>query len=427
MNRDFICYQTIGKDSIFSKLADLIRRDEDDKISFSGDRTLLYECMAELVERASAGGFYGNLWHVHIAELIVNDENAYSLACERRGEIDGSVNDLVLMDMEKLREYFDYDFSGIIKKLGAPELPLIFDYRPDSADHSRYNKRIRDRICNLADELSRAADAKEMKAAVTAFYKDFGVGKLGLHKAFRDLEGEIIPIKNIRHVKLSDLVGYEIAKKKLVDNTDAFIEGKPSNNCLLYGDAGTGKSTCIKAIANEYYDKGLRIIEVYRHQFKDLNHIIDQIKGRNYRFIIYMDDLSFEDFETEYKYLKAVIEGGLEKKPENLLMYATSNRRHLIKESFSDKKSLSDEGDIHRNDTVQEKLSLADRFGVSIYFGRPSYNEYQNIVITLAQRAGLDISEEELLAEARKWEMAHSGLSGRTASQFIDYLLGLSC
>ena len=190
------------------------------------------------------------------------------------------------------------------------------------------------------------------------------------HKAFRVEHHEngagIVPITNIAHVHLDDLVGYELAKKKLVENTEAFVEGRAANNCLLFGDAGTGKSSSIKAIINQYYDKGLRMIEIYKHQFGDLQSVIAQIKNRNYKFIIYMDDLSFEEFEIEYKYLKAVIEGGLEKKPQNVLIYATSNRRHLIRENFSDKEEVRE--DMHTSDTVQEKLSLVYRFGVSIYF-----------------------------------------------------------
>ncbi len=267
---------------------------------------------------------------------------------------------------------------------------------------------------------------EQMKDAVTEFYKEYGVGKFGLHKAFRiehTEEGvQICPILNIAHVKLSDLVGYEIPKKKLTENTEAFVEGRKANNCLLFGDAGTGKSSSIKAIANAYYEKGLRIIEVYKHQFQDLNEVIAQIKNRNYKFIIYMDDLSFEDFEIEYKYLKAVIEGGLEKKPDNVLIYATSNRRHLVRERFSDKEDRND--DLHTNDTVQEKLSLVARFGVTIYFGSPDKKQFQEIVKALAKRGGITMPEEELLLEANKWELAHGGLSGRCAQQFIDYLAG---
>ncbi|MBR1853025.1 MAG: ATP-binding protein, partial [Lachnospiraceae bacterium] len=203
---------------------------------------------------------------------------------------------------------------------------------------------------------------------------------------------------------------------------EAFVSGRKANNCLLFGDAGTGKSSCIKAIANAYYDRGLRVIEIYKHQFQDLNDVIAQIKNRNYKFIIYMDDLSFEDFEIEYKYLKAVIEGGLEKKPENVLIYATSNRRHLIRENYNDREEIRE--DMHTGDTVQEKLSLVSRFGVTIYFGAPTKKEFQQIVRELAKREGIVMPEEELLLEANKWELAHGGLSGRTAQQFIDYLLG---
>ena len=200
------------------------------------------------------------------------------------------------------------------------------------------------------------------------------------------------------------------------------MSGKKANNCLLFGDAGTGKSSSVKAIANQYYDRGLRIIEIYKHQFQDLNDVISQVKNRNYKFIIYMDDLSFEDFEIEYKYLKAVIEGGLEKKPENVLIYATSNRRHLVREKFSDKEERRD--DLHAGDTVQEKLSLVSRFGVTIFFCAPDKKQFQQIVETLAGRYGIMMDREELLLAANKWELAHGGLSGRTAQQFIDYLLG---
>ena len=290
-----------------------------------------------------------------------------------------------------------------------------------------FNRRIRDRICDLSKSLGQAEDVDDFKQKITQFYKEFGVGKLGLHKAFRVEHPEhgdvqIVPITNIAHVHLDDLVGYEIAKKKLIDNTKAFVEGRKANNCLLYGDAGTGKSSSIKAILNQYYDQGLRMIEVYKHQFKDLNDVIAQIKNRNYKFIIYMDDLSFEEFEIEYKYLKAVIEGGLEKKPENVLIYATSNRRHLIRETFRDKADRDEE--LHTNDTVQEKLSLVARFGVTIYFGSPEKKEFQQIVRVLAERNGIQLPEEQLLLEANKWELSHGGLSGRTAQQFIDYLAG---
>ena len=224
---------------------------------------------------------------------------------------------------------------------------------------------------------------------------------------------------------LDDLIGYEIQKKKLVDNTEAFVQGRKANNCLLFGDSGTGKSTSIKAIINQYYEQGLRMIEIYKHQFKDLSAVISHVKNRNYKFIIYMDDLSFEEFEIEYKYLKAVIEGGLETKPDNVLIYATSNRRHLIKETWNDRDDVETDNGMHRSDTMQEKLSLVNRFGVTISYSRPSRNEFNDIVLGLAKKhPEIGLTEQELLAEANKWELSHGGVSGRTAQQFMNYLLG---
>ncbi len=387
---------------------------------------LLYDCIHRLLEMAGNHGFYGNLWHCYLSNLLVNNENSYSKACEIRGAVEGTINKAVLHDIIIFKELFDYDFSDMVKTLCVDGFELITDYISSDSESKVYNSRIRERICSLAVKFTQDHTPEEMKETLTEFYKDYGVGKFGLHKAFRvvrDEEGvKIVPIQNIAHVYLGDLVGYEIPKRKLIENTEAFVEGRKANNCLLFGDAGTGKSSSIKGIANEYYEKGLRIIEVYKHQFQDLNDVITQIKNRNYKFIIYMDDLSFEDFEIEYKYLKAVIEGGLEKKPKNVLIYATSNRRHLVREKFSDKEERRD--DLHAGDTVQEKLSLVARFGVTIFFAAPDKKEFQNIVRILAQRYGVKMPEEELMLEANKWELAHGGLSGRTAQQFIDYLLG---
>lgn len=395
----------------------------------SGDsrcRPLFYDCMHGLLEMASMHGFSGNLWHCYLTNLLVNNENSYSMACEMRGEVEGSINQLVMHDIGIYKEFFDFDFTEMMDVLKAPEFSVVVDYESPIRDSRRYSTKIRDRISRLAEQLAASDSVLEMKAVLTQFYREYGVGKFGLHKAFRVVHTEdgarIDPIRNISHVQLDDLIGYEIPKKKLTDNTDAFVAGRKANNCLLFGDAGTGKSTSVKAIANEYYDKGLRIIELYRHQFQDLNDVIAQVKNRNYKFIIYMDDLSFEEFETEYKYLKAVIEGGLEKKPNNVLIYATSNRRHLIRENYEDKEGRRE--DMHASDTVQEKLSLVYRFGVTIFFCGPDKKQYEEIVKGLAARYGITMEEETLLAEAGKWELSHGGLSGRTAQQFIDYLRG---
>ena len=426
--QELIVYKDFEKDegSLLYDMSWLMKHYQDDRENREDMAGLLYDCIHRLLEMAGNHGFYGNLWHCYLSNLLVNNENSYSKACEIRGAVEGTINKAVLHDIVILKELFDYDFSDMVRTLGVKDFDLITDYVSSDSESKVYNSRIRERICHLAVKFTQDHTPEEMKDTLTEFYKDYGVGKFGLHKAFRvahDEDGvKIVPIQNIAHVYLDDLVGYEIPKQKLIENTEAFVEGRKANNCLLFGDAGTGKSSSIKGIANEYYEKGLRIIEVYKHQFQDLNDVITQIKNRNYKFIIYMDDLSFEDFEIEYKYLKAVIEGGLEKKPKNVLIYATTNRRHLVREKFSDKEERRD--DLHAGDTVQEKLSLVSRFGVTIFFAAPDKKEFQNIVRVLAERYGVKLPEEELLLEANKWELAHGGLSGRTAQQFIDYLLG---
>lgn len=415
-------------------------------------RERFYGCVHSLLELAGTYGFHGNLWHCYLTHLLVIHENSYSQSCEMRGAIEGTVNEAVLHDMEIFKEFFDYDFAPMCGLMGMESFSVIEHYQGSALESRVYNSRICQRICELAVKLGQEAAPAGMKDTLTDFYREYGVGKFGLHKSFRIVHGageggtpgepgpgrmergmsgrmRIEPILNIAHVNLDDLVGYELQKKKLRDNTEAFVAGRKANNCLLFGDAGTGKSSCIKAIANEYYERGLRVIEVYKHQFQYLHDVISQIKGRNYKFIIFMDDLSFEDFEIEYKYLKAVIEGGLEKKPENVLIYATSNRRHLIRENYGDKTEdgrLSEvRQDMHTSDTVQEKLSLVYRFGVTIYFGAPDKKQFQGIVRALADRYGVDMEEDRLLSEANQWELSHGGLSGRTAQQFIDYIQGM--
>ena len=423
-----ILYRSFDEDEVLKDFTEMIEAVQNDTIARDQVfyRNLFYDALNRLVEMANRYGFSGNLWCNYLTYLLVNKENAFSTSCEIVGHVDGSINQMAKHDFVRFKELFDFDIRVFDQIFCSGDGAIICDYKNTDSPNKLFNQRIRDRIGELSVRLQHAETVDEFMEDMIQFYKDFGVGKLGLHKAFRigrvDGKVEIIPITNIAHVHLEDLVGYEIAKKKLIDNTEAFVQGRKANNCLLFGDAGTGKSSSIKGIRSQDYDQGLRIIEVYKHQFQDLNELIAQIKNRNYKFIIYMDDLSFEEFETEYKYLKAVIEGGLERKPDNILIYATSNRRHLIKETYRDKEDIRE--DMHTSDTVQEKLSLVYRFGVTIYFGAPDKKQFQKIVTTLAERYGVRMPEEQLLLEANKWELQHGGLSGRTAQQFIDYLLG---
>ena len=374
-------------------------------------------------------GFDKNLWHNYLTFILITNENPFSITCEKVGANDGSVNAFAKNDFQVFMNLFHYDFSKIEAQLGVNCFSVISDYKAIVKKELMYNKNVSEKVQALSEKLAAAKDVDEFFAHVTEFYRAYGVGMFGLNKAFRITgsdNGKVTfhPINNMDKVMLDDLIGYEIQKKKLVENTEAFVQGRKANNALLFGDSGTGKSTSIKAIVNEYYDQGLRMIEIYKHQFKDLSTVIADIKNRNYKFIIYMDDLSFEEFEIEYKFLKAVIEGGVETKPDNILIYATSNRRHLIKETWNDRSDMESANGLHRSDTIEEKLSLVNRFGCQINYSKPSQKEYFNIVVNLAKKNGLTMTEEELCAEANKWELSHGGISGRTAQQFINHCLG---
>ena len=422
-----VLYRNLGENSILMKLSGIFEDFDRGDCPNAELVARIYDQIKRLLDLATDYGFDTNLWHNYLAFILITNENSFSMTSEKVGANDGTVNYFAKNDFKIFKKLFDFDFSEIEEALDIDCFTIVNNYKAIGKKERMYNKNVSTKVQDISRAIEGAKDENDIFKIVTDFYKAYGVGMFGLNKAFRIVhptngDMQFVPINNTEDVRLDDLIGYEIQKQKIVENTEAFVAGRKANNALLFGDSGTGKSTTIKAIINEYYDQGLRMIEIYKHQFQDLNELIAQIKNRNYKFIIYMDDLSFEEFEIEYKYLKAVIEGGLEKRPDNILIYATSNRRHLIKEDYSDKEGTRQ--DMHTSDTVQEKLSLVYRFGVSIYFGAPDKKEFQKIVSTLAERYGVTLSEEELLAEANKWELSHGGLSGRTAQQFIDYLLG---
>jgi hypothetical protein len=424
-----ILYRDLGEDSILLKLSGIFEDFDLKRGSHAELTTRIYEQMKALLDLATQYGFDENLWHNYLTFILLTNENSFSMTSEKVGANDGTVNHFAKGDFAIFKKLFDFDFGPIEEALGIDCFTTVCHYHSIQKKERMYNKNVSEKVQAVSRRIEQAKDAEEIFRIVTDFYAAYGVGMFGLNRAFRikHLENgvEFLPINNTERVVLDDLIGYEIQKKKLVENTEAFIKGLPCNNVLLCGDAGTGKSTSIKALLNEYYDQGLRMIEIYKHQFQDLSSIIAQVKNRNYRFIIYMDDLSFEEFEIEYKYLKAVIEGGMETKPDNVLIYATSNRRHLIKETWNDRDDMQIDNGMHRSDTMQEKLSLVARFGVTIYYGKPSPKEYFTIVKELRKRyPSITCTDEELCAEANKWELSHGGISGRTAQQFINYMAG---
>lgn len=367
-----------------------------------------------LIKLAEKYNLSGNLFNSLLTNLLINNENSFTLALERKTEISPNLKNVVMEDFKIIYEMFNSDFSSLTLRYQE----LINNFIPSKPI---INQELFEVSNTLQTNLTACKNVEEFYDVLNSFFSIYGVGKYGLNKAFRYENNQICPIIHIGNGRLDQLIGYETQKQQLKQNTEAFLSGKKANNVLLYGDSGTGKSSSIKALLNEYYKDGLRMIEVYKHQFKYLPRIIQELQSRNYKFILFMDDLSFEEFEIEYKYLKAVIEGGLEKKPDNILIYATSNRRHLVKQTWSDRQ---DQDEININDAKQEKTSLSSRFGVKILYTHPNRQNYLNIIDGLAKQYDLKINQEELHQKALTWEIRHGGFSGRTAKQFINAMLG---
>lgn len=367
-----------------------------------------------LIKLAEKYNLSGNLFNSLLTNLLINNENSFTLALERKKDIAPNLKNVVMNDFKIIYEMFNSDFSS----LTSLHQDLINNFIPSKPI---INQELFEVSNTLQNNLTDCKNVEEFYNVLNTFFSIYGVGKYGLNKAFRYENEQICPIIHIGNGRLDQLIGYKTQKQQLKQNTEAFLAGKKANNVLLYGDSGTGKSSSIKALLNEYYKDGLRMIEVYKHQFKYLPRIIQELQSRNYKFILFMDDLSFEEFEIEYKYLKAVIEGGLEKKPDNILIYATSNRRHLVKQTWSDRQ---DQDEINVNDAKQEKTSLSSRFGVKILYTHPNRQNYLDIVDGLAKQYDLKIDQEELHQKALTWEIRQGGFSGRTAKQFINAMLG---
>ncbi len=423
-----LLYSDLGEDSILLSLADIVRDWDEENCGKDVLIRRTYAQIKRILDLSTICGFDGNLWHCYLTWVLMTNQNSFTLTCERVGASVGSVNHFAKNDFAVFRRLFNYDFAPMERDLGIDCFTTICRYHAIPKRERTYNHDISRQVRTLCQALEGAADEEEMFRLITDYYRQYGFGVFAMNRAFRIRRSgesvEFLPISNIDGVMLEDLLGYEQQKRELRQNTEAFLAGKHANNVLLYGDAGTGKSTSVKALINEYYDEGLRMIEIYKHQFGDLSAVLGQIKNRNYRFIIFIDDLSFEENEVEYKFLKAIIEGGVETRPDNVLIYATSNRRHLIRETWNDRTDMEHHGDIHRSDTMEEKLSLAARFGVAINYNAPTPKEFQNIVRVLAQRQGIRMDDKELMVKANAWEVRHGGFSGRTAQQFIHYLEG---
>ena len=368
----------------------------------SNDNDML---ISKLLEFGLSEGLSGNLYKKFILYTLIYNDNSYTRIIEKGLKTEGETS-YVDHDLKYFYDLYNKDIN----------VEEIKDFKLKSINGDKYLSKL---INYLYDNINDNT-YDTFKNAILDFYKTKGLSDMAVYKAFRVDDGRLKPIKNVLDVTFDDLIGYEEQKRLIKENTLNFINGKNYNNVLLYGDSGTGKSSSIKALLNEYFDLGLRIIEVYKHQMEEIPKIINKLKNRPYHYIIYMDDLSFEENEIEYKYLKSIIEGGIEPKPENVAIYATSNRRHLIKETMADNGGVFD--DLHRSETQAEKLSLAYRFGLQIFYSGLSPQQFKDMVKELAQRNDIKMPLDEIIKEATRWELTYGSLSGRCATQFISYL-----
>ena len=404
-SEQIILFKTVKEDSLILNLKKYFKRK-------NSSNSELSQIIYNLVKLNLKKGLKGDLWQNYLKTLLADSENIFTLKAETN-LIDkkSSLYQIAFHDLKLISNLFNFSFKDLIKNLETKSYDYLENFRISAAESNQYNQKIFSKIFN-SDSVQ-----KNLEELIN-FYKNNGAGITNKSRAFYWQQNDLKIVNNPDPITFNELISYHKEKKKLIENTESFLKGFHAHNVLLYGDSGTGKSSSVKALLNEYYKDGLRLIEINSSQIKELPDILEYLSKRGLYFIIFMDDLSFEEFETDYKYLKAVMEGGIESRPANVLFYATSNRRHLVREKWQDR-----EAEIHENDILNEKLSLAERFGLTLMFNNPSQDEYLKIVRELAAKEGLTIKKKVLEKKALKWSKWNNGLSGRSARQFINQLL----
>ncbi len=400
-----IFYKNIKEDSLLLNL----KRYFSEKNNYLSN---LSDLIYQLIELSIQEGLPGDLWHNYLKLKLITAENIFTLRAEKNLiNRNKSLYQIALNDIEIIKNLFSFSFQDIIEQLGENSFENLNNFKVKAPKIHTFN-------LNKFKKLFQHKQNTKNLDQLIEFYQNYGTGILNQSRAFYWQQNNLKLVKNPDPIKFDQLISYQKEKKKLIENTESFLKGYQAHNVLLYGDSGTGKSSSVKALLNKYFSQGLRLIEVNSSQIKELPAILEYLNQRGLYFIIFMDDLSFEEFETDYKYLKAVMEGGIESKPDNVLFYATSNRRHLVREKWQDRES-----EVHENDILNEKLSLSERFGLTLMYNNPSQAEYLTIVEELASQAGLQIRKESLQRKALQWSKWNNGRSGRSAKQFIDQLL----
>ena len=387
-----LCIYDLKNDEVISSLLDLLKNTKNENVL--SKQSIFFNNVSAHESLKS-----------YISKLILTDDNVFTKtsACGKTDDLSDFVISGVKSDLMKLEAIANVKPEDIFQDVSDNDIRDILSTMP-KWETGKAVKPLEKHWENQVNELA-------------AFHKENGYGMFAKYIAFTWRNHNLIPIASTDSIKLSDLKNYEIPRQKVVDNTESFVNGYPANNVLLYGDRGTGKSSTVHAVLNEYAKSGLRMIEISKNDITDLTMIRELIADSPMKFIIFIDDLCFDSHEDSFGALKAALEGSLSGKKANTLIYATSNRRHLIKESFSDR-----ENDINKNDIMQEQLSLSDRFGLSITFVNPSKNDYLDIVAKLAEDRGINVDKEKLFLVAEQWASKKGGRSPRCARQFIDFV-----
>lgn len=362
-----------------------------DFLSESYDLSLDYAEFVSLLFASEAKGL-----STYIRDAVVDDENVYLRRIGAGQGVGPAMESAVadeLATLQKLADLTPADFLDVLPPVMA-DLLSGFDTEP---------------VDLVGTYRARLADIGS-----------YGYGMYARYHVFRvDDEGSIVPVRHPDPIRLSDLVDYERERTIILDNTRALAAGLPAANILLTGDAGTGKSSTVKAVVNELAPRGMRILEVRKEQLRNIPVILDELTRNPLKFIIFIDDLSFSNDDDNFAALKAILEGSVSAKSDNVAIYATSNRRHMVKERFSDREG----DDVHRNDTMQEIISLSDRFGIRVSFSKPDKATYLDIVHKLVDDAGIRMNQDELDLLAERFSTRRGGRSARGARQFVDSLL----
>jgi predicted AAA+ superfamily ATPase len=378
---------------------------------------------------ASTRPLVGDAWQDYLLTRLLADSNAFSRKASRAAlaEIGLGLCELARLDLTLIRQLFLLNGAALAAVASAHGLAQALPYLQWNAFAPLQREGLDDAVTMCKRGLAEMADWSAALDLLATHYRQHGVGIFAHYRAFRWVRdqagGSLAGIAQPDPIRLEELIGDERQRALLVQNTEQFLAGYPANNVLLFGDRGTGKSSTIKALLNRYADRGLRLVEVHKDVLEDFHRIVQILRDQPHRFIVFVDDLSFEPHESDYKSLKAILEGSVEAQPTNVVIYATSNRSHLIREQWSDRDGLA-EGELHPRETIQELLSLSDRFGIRLTFTAPTQAQYLAIVSALASQRRLDIKPQELRARAIEWAQQRNGFSGRTARQFVDFLEG---